>query len=313
MSGSASHHQRDLSWAILLRSRERNPELSSLAIACANIANLLLARATARRHEISVRIALGASRVRVIQQLLVESAMLSGSGAMLGLLFALWGGRALVAQLSSPSNQIILDLSFDWRVLWFTTIVSIATAVLFGTGPALRATRLAAADALKQRGRGNGLRSGSMSGTVVVAQVALSLMLVIAAGLLVASFARLSLRPLGFDAERVLVANVNAAHTDRPRGADSLLSSRRPVGSCVAWRRTRRSIEHHTCQRDGGGVSSPSVRWDHNVSTRAGADKLSYAGVVRRVRHAVPRRPRFRRPRHEEFAIGRGRQRILRA
>ena len=104
-----------------------------LLIACANIANLLLARAKARRHELSVRLALGASRWRIARQLLAESPLLSVSGAVLGLIFAQWGGRLLVQQLSTAEAAIVLDLALDWRVLLLHRRLAIATALLFGT------------------------------------------------------------------------------------------------------------------------------------------------------------------------------------
>jgi predicted permease len=182
-----------------------------LLIACANIANLLLARATARRHELSVRVALGASRTRIARQLLSESLLLSGAGALLGLLFAQWGSRLLVRQLSTTTNNVFLDLSLDWRVLGFTAGVAVATAVLFGTAPALRGTRVQPNDALKSQGRGvvgdGRLGLGNM---LVVMQVALSLILVVAAGLFVRTFSSLAHLNLGFDRNPILVASVNA-------------------------------------------------------------------------------------------------------
>jgi putative ABC transport system permease protein len=185
-----------------------------LLIACANIANLQLARATARRHELSVRLALGAPRWRLPRQLLVESLVLSGVGAVLGLVFAAWGSRALVTQLSTAANRVFVDLSVDWRVLAFTATVTVATALIFGTAPALRAARVAPIDALKEHGRGaSGDARVNLSSGLVVAQVALSLVLVVAAGLFVRTFEKLATLPRGFDSERVLVVRVNVART----------------------------------------------------------------------------------------------------
>jgi predicted permease len=196
-----------------------------LLIACANVANLLLARAAARRHEFSVRRALGASRWRLMRQLLIESAVLAGLGASLGLLIASWGSRLLVQQLTrqivdagpnATTNRVFLDLSLDWRMLVFTIGVTVATVVLFGLAPALRASRVAPIDALKQYGgTSDDARAGLASG-LVVGQVAFSLMLVVAAGLFARTLASLTARHLGFDHTGVLLVDIDMgrAHVD---------------------------------------------------------------------------------------------------
>jgi putative ABC transport system permease protein len=217
-----------------LRQRYERPLLTVLTVvglvlfvACVNIANLLLARATARGHELSVRLALGAPRWRLARQLLVESVVLAASGACLGFLFATWGSRALVSQLSTPDARVLLDLSVDWRVLAFTAAITVAAVVLFGTAPAIRSARVPIIDALKEHtvraAAGSRRRSGEtllagVSTNLVVTQVALSLVLVVAAGLFGRTFERLAARPLGFDSDRVLVVNVSTARTsmDRP-------------------------------------------------------------------------------------------------
>jgi putative ABC transport system permease protein len=200
-----------------LRQRYEQPLLVTLGIvglvlliACGNIANLLLARTTARRHELSVRLALGATRWRLVRLLLVEALMLAGIGAVAGLVFARWASPLLVAQLSTSVTRVLLDLSLDWRVLAFTIAVTGVTAVLFGTAPAFRATRVAPIDALKEQGRGAlGEARTRLASGLVVAQVALSMVLIVAAGLLVGTFERMATLPLGFDSDRVLIVNVD--------------------------------------------------------------------------------------------------------
>jgi putative ABC transport system permease protein len=182
-----------------------------LLIASANIANLQLARATARRHELSVRLALGASRGQLVRLLFTESAVLATIGAAGGVLLARWGSRLLVAQLSTPTNRVYLDLPVDWRVLGFTIAATAITALLFGTAPAYRATAVEPMDAIKEHGRGAANQGHArMSGSLVIAQVALAVVLVAAAGLFVRTFVSLAGRPLGFEANRVLVATLDA-------------------------------------------------------------------------------------------------------
>ncbi len=200
-----------------LRFRYQRPLLTILAtvglvllIACANIANLQLGRAIARRHELGIRVALGAPAWRLGRQLLVESLMLSAGGAALGLLTARWAAQALVAQLSTSTNHLFLDLAPDWRVLAFTATVTVVTAILFGTAPAILAARVAPIDALKEQSRTTVAdRRFSISNALVVGQVAMSLVLVVAAGLFVRTFVGLSHVPLGFDRDRLMVVNVS--------------------------------------------------------------------------------------------------------
>jgi putative ABC transport system permease protein len=202
-----------------------------LLIACANIANLLLARASARRHELSIRLALGASRARLARQLLIESLMLAFAGAVLGLIFAKWAGRLLVNQLATPGSQVSLDLSIDWRILAFTSGVAILTALIFGIVPALGVTRLAPNDALKDQGRTvSGDRRFGFRNALVIAQVALSVVLVVAAGLFVRTLTALLNVRLGFNPDSVIVVNVNASRsgtdaTGRPALAQRLSES----------------------------------------------------------------------------------------
>jgi predicted permease len=184
-----------------------------LLIACANLANLLLARATARRHELSVRTALGASRWRLVRQQLTESAVLAFAGAAGGIVLASWAGPVIVRQLSTDTRPVFLDLSMDWHVLAFTIGIAIVTALLFGVAPALQASGVAPMDALKARGDRRGpaeRRRLGVSGGLVVVQVALSVVLLVAAGLFVRTFTSLATRHLGFERDRVLVVGVNA-------------------------------------------------------------------------------------------------------
>jgi putative ABC transport system permease protein len=182
-----------------------------LLIACANIANLLLARANARRHELSVRVALGASRWRIARQLLAESALLSFWGTILGLLFAQWGARLLVLEISGPATASALRVSLDWRVLLFTAAIATATALLFGIVPAMRSTRVSPNEAIKEQGRSIvGESRFGFGSLLVVAQVALSLVLVVGAGLFLRTFSTLSSVRLGFEPDPILMVSANA-------------------------------------------------------------------------------------------------------
>jgi len=200
-----------------LRQQFRQPLLILLAvvglvllIACANVANLLLARAAARQKEITARLALGASRLRLVRQLLTESALLAMIGGALGLIFAYWSARLLLSYL--PGHETLsLNLDLDARVLGFTMTVSLLTGILFGLAPALRATRLDLTSALKDQT--GGARIGQsrlpLNKILVVTQVALSLFLLIGAGLFVRSLQKLRGLDLGFDRENVVLFSLD--------------------------------------------------------------------------------------------------------
>jgi predicted permease len=183
-----------------------------LLIACANIANLMLARATARRHEMSIRLALGASRLRLGCQMLVESLILAALGGLAGLAVARFGAPFLIGQLGSDLGAVTLDLSIDWRVLGFTAAASLGAVVLCGLAPALGLGRVEPNDALKEQSRAvTGERRLGLRNALVVAQVGLSFALVVGAGLFVRTFANLTTTPLGFDPSNLLIVRVDAA------------------------------------------------------------------------------------------------------
>ncbi|MFZ0593066.1 MAG: ABC transporter permease [Bryobacteraceae bacterium] len=180
-----------------------------LLIACANVANLVLARANARQREIAVRMAIGAGRLRLVRQLLTESMLISFCGAATGIILAYWGSRLLVDLISSAREPRFLNLTPDVRVLLFTIFVATLTGVLFGLAPALEATRLSPSIALKEGARVHTHRRGrwSLGRMLVAAQVALSLVLLVGAGLFVRSLRKLLTQDMGFERNGVLLVD----------------------------------------------------------------------------------------------------------
>src|SRR3989475_53516 len=189
-----------------------------LLIACANVTNLLLARATARQKEIQIRIALGAGRARIVRHLLTESVLLALAGGLAGLLLAVWGLSLLIALM--PPNLVprVGEIGLDIRVLGFNFALSLLTGVLFGLAPAWQASRANANEALKEGGRSqsSGIRHRFLRQALVAAEIAASIVLLIGAGLMAKSFARLREVKLGFNPERTLTLDLSLPRATYP-------------------------------------------------------------------------------------------------
>lgn len=190
-----------------------------LLIACANLANLLLARSGIRQREFAVRLAIGASRWRLIRQLLAESLLLAAIGAALGAALAAILSRGLVSFLNTTDNPVFLELAWDWRVLGFTAGLALLACVLFGLTPAVRATRVAPASAIRSGGRGMtaGKERFSLRRGLVVAQVALSLVLLVGALLFARSLRSLLTTNMGFQPEGILTVNIDYSRSPLPK------------------------------------------------------------------------------------------------
>jgi putative ABC transport system permease protein len=189
-----------------------------LLIACANLANLMLARAGARERQITIRRALGATRWRMIRELLSESLLLAAAGAVCGLFLAFAVSRLLVAFISTSQSRIFLDLGMDWRVLAFTTALAVLTTVSFGLAPAIRATRAEPATLLQSGSRGStgGRERFSLRRILVVSQVALSVVLLMGALLFVRSLRNLTTLNAGFQQSGILITSVDFEHLHIP-------------------------------------------------------------------------------------------------
>lgn len=201
-----------------------------LAIACGNVAGLLLSRAAGREREIAIRLSIGAARGRILRQLLAESLLLAAAGGVLGVTFALWARDALLGLIVNVGASAIppdLNTALDWRVLGFSAVLSMITGIACGVVPALRVTRVAVADSLKEQSRGSVGAEGGRRGVVfgkalVAAQMAFCLLLLVIAGLFGRSLRSLTRADVGFDRAHVLTARVDvrsAGYTPAERQA----------------------------------------------------------------------------------------------
>lgn len=203
-----------------------------LLIVCANLANLMLARATAREREIAVRLAIGASRRRVIRQLLSESILLAGLGAVAGLVLARWLTGMLVALLSAGGRRIFIDLSFDWRVFGFAALIATLACLVFGLTPALRATSARPLALISAGGRSatDDRKGFGVRRALVVAQVALSLVLIVGALLFTRTFRNLANVDSGFRQDDLLTVSLDFRRANVPEAA------RRPLYDAIVDR-----------------------------------------------------------------------------
>jgi len=248
-----------------------------LLIACANLANLMLARASTREREIAVRLALGASRARLIGQLLSESALLAVAGAVCGGLLAAGFSRFLIVFISTPNNPIFLDMPTDWRVLGFAAGLAILTTVLFGLVPALRAGSVPPGSVLKTGGRGMtaGRERFRLQRILVASQVALSLVLLAGALLFARSLQNLMTRDPGFQQNGVLVANIDFTRLNLPEVRrnsfvrDLLDRIRAVPGVAAASASTRSPVNGSSSNRDivgENGADTKEASWLDYVS-----------------------------------------------
>jgi predicted permease len=192
-----------------------------LLIACANVANLLLAAAASRQKEMAIRTALGASRWRVMQQLLTESTILALAGGLMGLLLALWG-VALLTKLLPQDFPRLAEINLDWRVLGFTLGTSVLTGILFGLAPAFQISRSDVQESLKESGRGasGSKRHNRLRNLLIIGEVALSVVLLAGAGLLFRSFLQLQSVNAGFTPQQVLTVRLTPSGPRYARDAD---------------------------------------------------------------------------------------------
>ncbi len=188
-----------------------------LLIACANVANLMLARTTARYKEIAVRSALGASRLRIVRQLLTESILLAVFGGVLGLLLAWWGIEVLIKFIPEDVPRLA-EINLDLWVLGFTLLISFITGIFFGVAPAIQGSKTDLNEAMKEGSRGmTGSRHSRLRSTLVVVEVAIAIVLLVGAGLLVQTFLKLQRVDLGFNSHNLLTASIDLPSSEYPK------------------------------------------------------------------------------------------------
>jgi predicted permease len=245
-----------------------------LLIACGNLANLMLARASAREKEIAVRLAIGASRGRLVRQLLAESLLLAMIGTVLGAVLAQWVSRFLIRFLSTSNNQLFVDLGIDWRVLGFAAGLAALTCLLFGLVPALRGTRVAPGAVLKAAGRGvtSTRERFGLRRVLVVAQVSLSLVLLIGALLFARSLRNLLTMDTGIHDEGVLVADVdftreNTATDRRVDYMGRMLERVRAIPGVVS------AADCYITPLSGGGWNQSVILGGVSVDSKDGKDE----------------------------------------
>ena len=195
-----------------------------LLIACANVANLMLARAVARSREISIRVALGAARWRIVRQLLVEALMLSMTAGILGYLLSIWGMRIFIAEVTPYLGAGFRDFSMDASVFAYLILISLGTGVLFGLAPAMRLARLNVNSVLKDgtRGATGGGRGRYLAGLLVIAEMGLAVVLLTGAGLMIRSFLKLYRAPLGVETSHVLTMRLFLPDAKYPHDQDQI-------------------------------------------------------------------------------------------
>ncbi|MBS1855205.1 MAG: ABC transporter permease [Acidobacteria bacterium] len=245
-----------------------------LLIASANIAGLMMARAAARGREMAMRLALGASRFRLVRQLMTECCLLSLAGAALGLGFARWGNTVLVRYLSTLHNPVFLDLSLDGPILGFTTAIAILTGLLFGVAPAFSGTRALLTEAIKEtHASDRGIRRRFRL-WIVASQIALSMVLLVTAGLLLRSFRNLATLDLGFDPGHVLVVAVTQP-----------LSATAPETACQEIEARLRALPGVVNAARSWNTPLGHSQWNTNIRTGVpdaprGDDALAYFNRV---------------------------------